>query len=189
MSDHAQTSVLEHLGRDHQRIEQVLRLIESEITRFDDDDNEVDLNAVAAALAYIKEYPDTIHHPVEERMFDALANKVSADTRTALTTLRAQHADITASTLKLAQAVDRVLQDIVTPVEIIYQHLRAYVDLQREHMQLEQTAVFPVAARVLEAADWCLLEQRLANELDPMFDQRRADFNVLYNRIVDTLVH
>ncbi len=178
---------MDHLNRDHERIELVLRLIERELAKFDDDDQDENLPAIAAALAYIEAYPDKVHHPVEERMFDCLDSISSIEMQRVLQTLRRQHAEITASTLKLKRDIDDVLNDIVTPIGKIKRHLADYLTLQRTHMSLERREIFPAAEANLSEADWQELHARLVAELDPLFDQRQAEYDLIYTEVVEDL--
>ena len=180
-------SVLDRLNSDHKRIEMVLRLIERELGKFDNDDQDENLSAIADALEYIEAYPDKVHHPVEERMFDLLADKAPSPVQETLAQLRGQHSEITASTSKLKQDIDNVLNDIVTPIDRIKRHLTDYVNLQRRHMTLERQTIFPFAEAALDNKDWQSLQHRLDAELDPLFDETLVAFETLYDHVVEEL--
>ena len=63
------------------------------------------------------------------------------------------------------------------------EHLLAYLTLQREHMSLENTVIFPVAERDLSDDDWRYLETLIKQ--DPVFEDRRDQFSALYDRLLD----
>ena len=197
-------ALLTRLGEDHKRIEKVLNLIERELNKFNNDDEEENLIAVRDALEYMQAYPDAIHHPIEERMFAVLGQLstelISAAEQQTIETLQAQHTEILNRTKALQQDVDNILNDVVCPIERLMLHLKAYVDLQREHMQTENSILFPLAQRCLGSKDWALLEAELNTQTDPLFDgtfdhpaadqaqlNETARFNNLYLEIVDEL--
>ena len=71
----------------------------------------------------------------------------------AIDKLRVQHQEITTSTQTLKRDIDNILNDIVVPLDRVMAHLIAYLTLQREHMTLENTAIFPAAEQSLSNND------------------------------------
>ena len=61
-----------------------------------------------------------------------------------------------------------------------------YVNAYLEQMQLEETAMLPVATRLFSAAYWKALDQAFASNTDPLSQQGAHDpgFDRLFTRIV-----
>ena len=182
-----QASVLDRLGQDHRNIELVMRMIEAEVEKFELDDVEVNLSAIADALTYIAAYPDAVHHPVEERLFNRLESFASTQEMENIETLRAQHKELCESTRQLQQDVDNILNDIVVPITKLQRHLKQYLNLQRQHMELENESVFKFAEDKLDATDWSHLQSELEREQDPLTDRRTGQFDRLLSSIVEEL--
>ncbi|MFT7652830.1 MAG: hemerythrin-like domain-containing protein [Limisphaerales bacterium] len=178
--------VLDRLEQDHERISVVLDLIEAEFAKFESDDQEQNLIAIADALAYIEAYPDAVHHPVEECLFDMLAPKTSGGVSLAIDELRQQHRTIVNATRTLKTDVDNILNDIVTPINVVMKHLSEYAALQREHMAMEGKTVFPIAADTLSESEWTELRGKLDQVFDPLFVKKTKRFNYLYTAVVET---
>ena len=174
---------LTRLGHDHQRIERVLTLIESELAKYEDDTQDEDLMAISDALAYLEVYPDRVHHPVEEKLFELLESRVAPVERDAIYALREQHTELASYTQALKKDIDNILNDIVVPMETVSQHLKNYVQIQRQHMVLENNIIFPAAARVMTDADWADFHERLEKDLDPLFEGTASRFNRLFAQI------
>ncbi len=176
--------VLSRLEEDHHHLSKVMRVLEAQLARRNDDDEEVDWSLLAEVLAYVSEYPDAVHHPLEDRMFDKVLDKGLTPAERELVHFNlSQHAEIIGATSRLAADIDRILNDIVVPIDVVVEHCERYLDMQRSHMRNEQVHLFPLAQRLLEEADWREIAEELARQEDPMFKLRQGRYDSLYDHV------
>jgi hemerythrin-like domain-containing protein len=57
--------IIEDLRQEHRNIEELLRVLERELSLFDRGDRP-DYEVVLAVIDYFKDYPDSCHHPKED---------------------------------------------------------------------------------------------------------------------------
>lgn len=157
--------LLERLSRDHARIAgTVKRLAEIE----DSLDESSDWSEIADLIGFLDYYADTVHHPLEDRVFDHLVNKGLTPTERHLVFKNlGQHEEITAMTEELARIADGAVQGRTVDVQEFQEALAAYIALQRRHMRFEENQLFPLLEQGLDNSDW--------NALTVVFDQPEQD--------------
>ena len=177
-----QSEVMRRLQDDHVHIAAVMDALEKALSP--PPDGEVDWDAVGTILDYLQEYPDAVHHPLEDQMFDRVLDKGLTPAERELVHFNlAQHAEIISATQKLAADINNILNDIVVPIDQVQEHFKRYLELQRIHMRNENTHLFPLAVRLLSETDWSEIATEVASHADPMFDQQQTRFASLYQSI------
>lgn len=181
------TTLLDHLAEDHKHIAQVLKVLESEVAKYDDDDAEPDLNLVMSIMDYIGAYPDAIHHPLEDIVFDKLLadGRVNEEERREIVGNLAEHNEIIAATQRLAGDLKYIFNDGVVPIERLKKDLRDYIQIQMVHMQREQDRLFPLAQTRLTNAEWQRLEEQNPAANDPLFGQLEDQYASLLSYITN----
>ena len=177
-----QRRVMARLEKDHVRIARVLENLERLLAPGNDSD--INWEIVADIISYLQEYPDTVHHPVEDQLFDRVLDKgLTPAERELVHTNLAQHAEIIGATAQLAGDIQQILNDIVVPLPQLQNHFKHYVELQRVHMRNEVQHLFPLAERQLGADDWHDIAQQMTAQADPLFEQNLDKFAALYRFI------
>ena len=178
--------LLRRLHTDHKHIGRVLTVLENQIRKLDDDGEGPDFDLLANLIDYIGEYPDAIHHPLEDQLFDHLVNKgLTPSERKLVFTNLGKHVEIIAATKKLAQDIATVLNGAVISAIRLKEHVDEYIDTQRSHMWVEEQQLFPLAEHMFSDEDWAELEHLREATRDPLFDKTLARFKDLYRYIVE----
>ena len=178
-------TVLEELHRDHTRLALILTALEAWAHDKRKSDS-AQLDRVDAMVEYISEYPDAVHHPLEDRVFERLlGKKLTKGERAAVIKNADQHQDLARRTEQLSADLDAALdaEDGVTPE--LLAHAAEYARVQLDHMGFEEREVFPLAERKLEADDWQAIEAEERLTQDPLFDQQLSRFEDVYHFAVD----
>lgn len=181
-----ESEVLQHLSDDHRHITEVLDALQRQLMAGDESelDHEVDWQIVSDILSYLQEYPDAIHHPLEDQLFDRVLDKGLTPAERELVHFNlAQHAEIVGATHRLAADVDNILNDIVVPVEQLHDHFVHYLELQRIHMRNENIHLFPLAQRLLTNQEWNEVGTEVLSGADPMFQLQLGKYASLYDYI------
>lgn len=180
-------ALLQHLKEDHQHIAQVLKVLESELAKYDDDSAEPDLDLVMSVIDYISAYPDAIHHPLEDLLFEKLRDddRMSEDERALIRLNVAEHRDIIAATKSLAADIQRIFNDGIVPIERLKQDLNDYVQTQFVHMRREEEKLFPLAETHLTNTEWQTLQDQSPTANDPLFGQLEDQYESLLRYITN----
>jgi hemerythrin-like domain-containing protein len=179
--------ILRRLHADHTRLRQVFSVLEHQMAGFSGSDACPDFALLQDLLDYVIAYPDTIHHPLEDRLFEFVVSKGVTPTELRLVlSNRDQHLEIRSYTQKLYADVRYVLNGAVIPAAKLRADAAAYLDLQRAHMLIEERQLFPLADRLLSFEDWATLERELGATQDPMFDNLAEHFADLHRYILET---
>ncbi len=172
------------LEDDHLHIARVLEALERALSVPPDED--VNWEIVADIISYLQEYPDTVHHPVEDQLFDRVLDKgLTPAERELVHTNLAQHAEIIGATVQLERDVGQILNDIIVPMDQLQDHFKRYLELQRAHMRNEIHHLFPLAERQLAEEDWQAIAAQTATQADPMFELNLGKFASLYEFVAE----
>jgi hemerythrin-like domain-containing protein len=132
-------------------------------------------------MRYLHEYPDAVHHPTEDLLFDKLVRR-KPDTEKDIARLRRDHKKLGANTADILRLLDDAAE-LHTPAsaEAVRVELGKYIGRLRRHMSFEEAELFPVAVQCLANRDWQAIESRLNAVQDPLFGSTVArDYRVLY---------
>lgn len=141
-----------------------------------------------AMLYYIREYPEQVHHPKEDRYLFARLRARTDDFDDVLAELEAQHAEGDARVRDLEHALTRY----ELKGEPAFPELRAlvqeYADFYLKHRSLEEEVILPAARRLLTKGDWAEIDAVFGVNRDP-FDgvKLEEDLGKLFSMIVKTI--
>lgn len=132
-------------------------------------------------VRYLHEYPDEVHHPTEDLLFDKLVRR-KPDARKDVTRLRRDHDRLRVNTAELLQSLENAAsQHTPESAETVGVELNEYIRRLRRHMRFEETHLFPSAVQCMAHKDWQAIETRLSTVEDPLFGRAVAsDFRPLY---------
>jgi len=120
-------------------------------------------------VGYLHDYPDQVHHPTENLLFEKLVRRVPA-ARARVDRLLRDHEAVAAETLELLQLLDEAIQDLDSASEPdIRQACKRFARHQSDHMRRENRDVFPLAIDALARSDWRSIERHFAAVEDPLF--------------------
>jgi hemerythrin-like domain-containing protein len=179
--------VLKQLILDHMQLERVLSCLERQINNYvNDTGEEPSLDLIQDAIEYIRAYPDAFHHPLEEMVLDKLLTRVD-DQKVVqkLRQIKNQHVILGRLTKRLAADIDAVAQDQVVSLDEIEDAFANFYDFQIEHLNSENEHFFPLIEKHFREQE---LEDLVAGNdtlVDPMFVARQAEFERLYDYIVE----
>ena len=119
-------------------------------------------------MFYMTHYPDVLHHPKEDLAF-ARIKQHAADSGPIVDELTEQHALLKEDGDTLFHTLDDIVNGSITSREHLEAPARAYVAEFRRHMQTEETAILPLAAKLLPARDWAAIDAAIRHLDDPLF--------------------
>jgi len=134
-------------------------------------------------IVYIQEYPEQIHHPLEDMIYSILLER--AEDVEFVQELITEHTLLEDVTRRLRASLESLSSGTVSK-EDLKRQLSEFLVGQRQHIYIEEVEVYPLVKSVLTREDWKQL-QSMAPLLDePMFGRRtRDDYERLYREIED----
>ena len=137
-----------------------------------------------AALDYITQFVDRMHHPKEDDFLFRLLRLRSAEAADVLDALEADHRQGPENLVQLRGKLDATVQGKL-PIADLAVAIKRYTDGLKGHIKTEEKHVLPLARKVLLPQDWAEIDQAFRNHSDPVFgDQSKAEFRELFNRVV-----
>ena len=170
------------IREEHVALASMLRSLEQMVELGPQDDLESFFDVMRAMLFYIDEFPTRMHHPKEsELLFPAVA-RLAPETAELIQRLESDHSN--------GESAVRELQHLLLAWELVGNvrqgaftaAAQQYLVFSREHMRLEETVILPAAQRVLQDADWKVLDAAFATNCDPFTGKYSRD--PVYDRLV-----
>lgn len=168
--------------REHRNFEKLLEIVERQLESFHRNERP-DYELVLDIIYYMTHYPDQFHHPVEDILFKRVAERERA-AGNAVEELFRQHCVIAESGKALQERLDAVVTGVMLPRAQVEQPARKYVEYFRNHMRNEEIVLFPLAQRLLNDADWAIIDAQTPKRPDPLFGERVQErYRSLHGRI------
>lgn len=143
-----------------------------------------ELDLVLDAIKYMKEYPDYIHHPLENVVFKYYLDNYEG-THEKITELLHEHEEMPLLTNKLIDMLEGTLADMPQSREELCSYLDKYISIQKEHMNEEEAHVYPILISKLDENDWEKIEIELAHVEDPLFGEKvEKSYQELFQQVV-----
>ena len=172
------------LRTEHRAVERMLAVFEAAAHRLEQGER-VRPEVFRQAVDFVRNFADRCHHGKEEQnLFPRLEARGVARQGGPIGVLLLEHDQGRAYVGAIAGAIDAYEADGQSAASVIAKNARGYVDLLRQHVAKEDNVLFPMADRVLSAADQQALEQsfeRIETEvMGPGTHER-------YHRLLDDL--
>ncbi|MDP5208621.1 hemerythrin domain-containing protein [Microbulbifer sp. 2205BS26-8] len=178
-------TIYRQLCCDHQAMQQMLDSFEQLLLDlFEHSDRDPNtLSCILDALDYFSVYPDQYHHPVEDLIFAQLLRK-PIHNRNAIYQVQRQHRQIATATKGICTLFYAVANNAMVERTVLQNTSSAYIQLQRNHIHLENSALFPQVERYLDTEDWRLIHIQTENLGNPFFDNNRKKvYEILHQHL------
>lgn len=146
----------------------------------------VDFRMLRAALYYLREFPERLHHRREEEtLFHCLRQRAPAS-QALIAALEGQHREGSAAFARLEAALAAFEQRGADGQAAFATELERYAQQQWVHMGQEEAEILPMASEHLTEADWQAIASAFESHRDPRFDlQTEAGFANVFRRLMD----
>ncbi|MDH3231056.1 MAG: hemerythrin domain-containing protein [Alphaproteobacteria bacterium] len=167
------SEALRQLNKEHADFSRLLDLLDRQLAVFAAGDRP-DYDLVRAVIDYCLDYPDAVHHPKEDLIYQVLKSR-DAELARVVGDLEEEHRQIGVMTGELAEAMRQVLAEELVDRQSVHDLTRKFVHLYRHHIAREEDRVFPAAEQVLSQEDWAEIDARLELRDDPLFGDAVVD--------------
>jgi hemerythrin-like domain-containing protein len=136
-------------------------------------------------LDYIEHYAEQSHHPTEDQINKVAFKKKTMQQHKAIyERICKEHGELIGLARNYRKTLEGAIQGEVLLREEVETRGRAFVALQRQHIDLEEHELFPLLETALSDKDWQKLEMEISHTDDPLF--HRQDFN-RFRSLIDYL--
>lgn len=175
--------LLDQLRREHRDVEKLIAVLERQLVILENGKTP-DFNTLQAVLQYMRNYPDLLHHPKEDLVYDRLKLRDPA-LAAGISGIVTEHFELEAMTRRVAGLVAARMRPGPAPDDGLVELGRAYVAFYRRHIAVEENELFPRALEVLDDADWAEIARVASPETDPLFDGTvAAQYQALHHEIM-----
>jgi len=159
--------IIELLRKEHGDIEQMLQILEGELSIFDRQQRP-DYRIVKAVINYLQDYPDGCHHPKEDMIFEKLRARDPVAAKR-IGDLEAEHREEARSLQHIADIIRKISLNREVSQQTFGDALREFIRRHRTHMVMEERFFFPVASSALRAKDWAEIDLKWSDTKDSLF--------------------
>lgn len=179
-------SLLAELRTDHKNMSVMLDLLEAESNRLYDGED-ADYSLVHDVMHYMTVYPDTVHHPKEDRVYAEL-KAARPDLSQGFDQIVIDHREIADLGMKLRNDVESILSGTMLRRNVVVSDALRYVQRLREHMRWEERDLFLRVEEMVRDGHKLIVESLERDARDPVFGPEvESRFTRLYESIQETL--
>ncbi len=160
--------LLEELREDHRNMALVLNVLE-EITDSARSGDDPDFDLVDEIMRYMTVYPDAVHHPKEDVVYDELKKGGSGQVA-GLDDVPADHREIAELGTKLRDDVEAINAGAAVRREHFVEDASKYVRRLRKHMLWEEEDLFKRVDEMLGEDSLAIDVERFRHIKDPVFE-------------------
>jgi len=141
-----------------------------------------------AMLYYIREYPEQVHHPKEDRYLFTPLRQRTDEFDHVLDQLESQHARGEMKVRDLERALTRYELKGAPALRTLRALMDEYAEFYADHRCLEETLILPAATRLLTNDDWAEADAAFGANRDPFEGVKlENDLDKLFAMIVKAI--
>jgi hemerythrin-like domain-containing protein len=140
-----------------------------------------DYALMRSIIVYIQEYPEQIHHPLEDMIYSILLERV--DDAEYVQELISEHTQLEVVTRELSESLESFSKYSASN-EKLKKQLSEFLVMQRKHIYIEESEVFPLVQSALTKEDWKRLQYMVPILDEPICGRRTwSDYERLSREI------
>jgi hemerythrin-like domain-containing protein len=174
--------MLKELLIEHDHIRKTLNLLEMQFLDLCRG-RSPDYSMMLSIIIYIQEYPEQMHHPLEDAVFSIILKRSEEGGRLAKE-LIADHTELEGVTRKLRESLESLKAGSVSDMEGLKHALSIFLHRQRRHLYVEEMSMYPLVGELVTDQDWKVVAAAAPTMDAPVFGERTgADYELLGREI------
>jgi hemerythrin-like domain-containing protein len=147
---------------------------------------ELDFKLLWAMIYYMDAFSQRLHDPREEAYLFAKLMERTREADEIIARLKQQHADSAEHLRQLELMLGQLEAGVPGSLAAFASEVEQQVEDARQHMQLEEKTVIPLAKKYLTTEDWIAIAAAFGEHGDPRFGAKpEHEFRDLFTRIVN----
>lgn len=183
---HPRRVAMDILRDEHRALGDVIDLLQRLLRDAAAGYGEPDFQLLSLALYYIEDFQCKVHHPREDRHLFAAVRRCTSELDREIAQLAAEHR----SDAGMVRELCRLLVHYQAGAPDALSHLRTsldvYAGIMLDHMSREESLMDDPRVALPDEA-WRAIASAFLAEADPLFRERRREFDMLHHRIVNLL--
>lgn len=177
-------NVIQQLHMDHVNIARLLDLMETELDNVASE-KEPDYLMLEHALRYMTSYPDCVHHPIEDAVFDVLAEKLP-EVQSLVIEVSREHRLLAQKSAQFYDTLKAVESEVVVSRTKFVAMGKDYIAMLRAHMSKEERGLLKRAEHSLNSEELEKIKLRVESTRDPLFSEaRETEYQELYQYVLN----
>ena len=176
--------IMAELHQDHIHLARVLEILEQQVQLLSTG-GDADLFLMIDIAEYFQHYPDLVHHPKENKVYEVFKKRTTKAVDIVESLLQ-EHWHLPSVTVEFHNMLEKTLNEseLVSRQEL-QDNIQEFVDIQKRHMHVEEGTLFPLIEKTLSDEDWDNLEKAMIEKKDPLFGSRHElCYENLYQSII-----
>lgn len=137
-------------------------------------------------IYYMDAFSQRLHDPREEAYLFAKLMERTREADDIVARLKRQHADSAEHLRRLEPMLGQLEAGVPGSLAAFASEVEWMVEAARQHVQLEEQTVMPLAKKCLTAEDWIAITEAFGEHGDPRFGAKpEHEFRDLFTRIVN----
>ncbi len=148
--------------------------------------SELDFKLMWAMIYYMDAFSQRLHDPREEAYLFAKLKERTHEADEIIARLEQQHADSAEHLRKMELMLGQLEAGVPGSLEAFATVVEQQTEEARQHMQLEEKTVIPLAKKYLTTEDWISIAEAFGEHGDPRFGEKpEHEFRDLFSKIVN----
>jgi hemerythrin-like domain-containing protein len=148
--------------------------------------SELDFKLMWAMIYYMDAFSQRLHDPREEAYLFAKLKERTHEADEIIARLEQQHADSAEHLRKMELMLGQLEAGMPGSLEAFATVVEQQTEEARQHMQLEEKTVIPLAKKYLTTEDWISIAEAFGEHGDPRFGEKpEHEFRDLFSKIVN----
>ncbi len=174
--------MLQRLYTEHDHIRRTLNLLEIQFIDLCRGQTP-DYALMHSIVAYVQEYPEQAHHPLEDAVFSLMLRCGDEPGQMARQLIR-DHTELEIVTRDLRLSLEADEDNALFGTDALKSRLADFLQRQRQHLYIEEVSMYPFICSYLSAADWQAIVQDMPPMDAPSFGRRSlGDYEILSREI------
>jgi hemerythrin-like domain-containing protein len=174
--------LMNELRLDHRNMAMVLKLLDGLVVEMEAG-RDPDFELFEEIMRYMTVYPDAVHHPKEDVMYEKLRAK-RPDLAEDLDHVPDDHREIAQLSMLLRSEVEAVVAGAAVRRARMIEDAAAYIKRLRDHMRWEEEDLFSRIDLMLEAEPYTVDISSIEHIKDPVFE---LEVEAGFRRLLDSL--
>jgi len=179
-------NLLDKLHNDHKNFSKLLSYAELQLEQIKVFEV-IDFETMLYALEYMRDYSDSVHHPLEDIIFKYFLDHYRLS-HFEITQLMNEHEEMPQLTEKIINMLQCIINEAPINRHEFCASLSKYINFQKQHINHEESVIYPSIQKNMEEHDWLTLSMESNMDSDPLFDQPSTqNYQLLLEKLIATI--
>ncbi|EEN97910.1 hypothetical protein VCG_001736 [Vibrio cholerae 12129(1)] len=174
--------MMERIRREHSYMVRLLSILRHKLDLVKSE-QPINYSLLKEIVDYLASHSEKVHHPKEDILYRHYMTHYGDEQQVA--NLEREHQELAQITHQFLDVMEMILNDAVVPQDVFIEQLEAFLQGQKQHLELEEQSILPLINQTFELEDWQSVESQWQNnDDDPVFGETIAERYALLARRV-----